>query len=265
MGVKKMENYLSGNTYHNTAIFYDYDNRNIVKDDLEFYVEYVNQTKGPILELASGTGRVSLYVAEKTKRMIECVDYSAEMLEIYARKLQTDYRHLQQFIRLHNGDMSNFDLGQTFELIIIPWRSLQFLPVREMAIACLKCVHKHLAENGIFIFAIFKPGTYDEEWMGRENISYDIIDGNRRIIRSTVNHYADTEKKYIQYKNKIKILEDGVETIKEDMHTAKYYEYDDISKILKELNFNIREVYGYYDKRNLNDGDEMIFVCTKNM
>jgi hypothetical protein len=55
-----MENYLSGNLYHNTAGFYDYDNRETIKDDLDFYVEYANQTKGPILELAAGTGRVSL-------------------------------------------------------------------------------------------------------------------------------------------------------------------------------------------------------------
>jgi hypothetical protein len=59
-----VENYLSGNLYSNTADFYDYDNRDIIKDDLEFYVEYANKTKGNILELASGTGRVSLYVVE---------------------------------------------------------------------------------------------------------------------------------------------------------------------------------------------------------
>ena len=68
-----MEHYLPGNLYRNTAGFYDYDNREIIKDDLDFYVEYANLTTGPILELASGTGRVSLYVAEKTERSLECV------------------------------------------------------------------------------------------------------------------------------------------------------------------------------------------------
>jgi len=68
-----MENYINGNLYHNTASYYDYDNREIIKDDLDFYVEYANKTKGKILELASGTGRVSLYLAEKTGRKLECV------------------------------------------------------------------------------------------------------------------------------------------------------------------------------------------------
>ena len=83
-----MENYLDGNLYHNTADFYDYDNREIIKDDLDFYIDYAKQTKGTILELASGTGRVSLYLSEKTGRSIECIELSEHMLKIFSEKLQ---------------------------------------------------------------------------------------------------------------------------------------------------------------------------------
>jgi hypothetical protein len=159
--------------------------------------------------------------------------------------------------------MSCFNLDKKFECIIIPWRALQWLAVEEKTISCLNCVKKHLSDNGIFVFDIFKPRTYDEKWLGKEDISYDITDGNRRIIRSTVNHYADMVKKYIQYKNKIKILENGNETVKEDLLTIKYYEYADITGILKSLGFNIVEEYGYYDKRAIKDGEEMIYVCKK--
>ncbi|GBU22265.1 methyltransferase [Fibrobacteres bacterium R8-0-B4] len=258
-----MENYLSGNLYDNTADFYDYDNREIIKDDLDFYVEYANRTKGPILELASGTGRVSLYVAEKTGRILECVELSERMLGRFSDKLKKSGKKLQENIHLHNGDMSNFNLGRKFEYIMIPWRSLQCLPVYEKTVDCLKCVYGHLTDNGIFVFEIFKPRIYDEKWLGKEDISYDIVDGNRRVIRSTINHYADTVKKYIQYKNKIRVLENGVESVKEDLLTLKYYEYNDIIDILKGLKFRIREEYGYYDKRSVKDGEEMIFVCTK--
>jgi SAM-dependent methyltransferase len=258
-----MENYLSGNLYRNTADFYDYDNREIIKDDLDFYVEYANKTKGPILELASGTGRVSFYVAEKTGRILECIELSEYMLERFKNKLGKSNKQLQENIHIRNGDMSNFNLDQKFEYIIIPWRALQWLPIKEKTIDCLNCVYKHLADNGIFIFDIFKPRTYDDKWLGKEDISYDIVDGDRRVIRSTINYHADTEKKYIQYKNKIRILENGIENVKEDLLTIKYYEYDDIVEILKGLNFKIKEEYGYYDKRAIKDGDEMIFVCTK--
>jgi len=143
-----MENYLSGNLYHNTANFYDYDNRDIIKDDLDFYVEYANQTKGPILELASGTGRVSFYIAEKTGRIIECIELSERMLEKFMEKIEKSKKQLKENVHIHNGDMSNFNLGQKFEYIIIPWRALQWLPVQEKTIDCLNCVYKHLNDGG---------------------------------------------------------------------------------------------------------------------
>jgi hypothetical protein len=59
------------------------------------------------------------------------------------------------------------------------------------------------------------------------------------------------------------VLENGKETVKEDMLTIKYYEYEDITGILKPLGLNIKEEYGYYDKRAIKDGEEMLFVCTK--
>jgi len=258
-----MSNLLSGNLYQNTAVYYDFDNRDIIKDDLDFYAQYAKLTKGPILELASGTGRVSLYLAEKTKRPIECIELSAEMLEIFNDKLNTTHVHLKNYINIHNIDMSGFNINNLFEFIIIPWRALQWLPVQEKTINCLKCVYNHLTNNGLFIFDIFKPRIYDENWIGKEDVSFDIINENYRIIRSTVNHFADTEKKYIQYNNKIRIIKDGAEKIKEDLLTIKYYEYNDITAMLNDLGFNIKEEYGYYDKRSINDGEEMIFICSK--
>jgi ubiquinone/menaquinone biosynthesis C-methylase UbiE len=99
-----MENYLNGNLYSNTADYYD--NRDIIKDDLDFYVGYVNQTKGPVLELASGTGRVSLYIAKKTGRQIHCIEYSQYMLERFQHKLQTTHLYLNEKMTIQNGDMS---------------------------------------------------------------------------------------------------------------------------------------------------------------
>ena len=259
-----MKDYLSGNLYSKTASYYDYDNREIIKDDLDFYVEYANLTNGSILELAAGTGRVSLYIAEKTGRDLECLELSEYMLEQFRDKLRGSYKNLQEKIHIHNGDMSNFNLNKMFEYIIIPWRALQWLPIQEKTVDCLNCVYHHLSDNGIFVFDIFKPRVYDENWLGREEISFEIINGNKHIIRSTINHKANTEEKYIQYKNKIKILENGKETETEDLLTIKYYEYSDITELLKKANFIINEEFGYYDKRSIDDGDEMIFVCSKN-
>ncbi|MDR1363511.1 MAG: class I SAM-dependent methyltransferase [Spirochaetaceae bacterium] len=258
-----MKNYLKGNLYSNTAGLYDYDNRNIIKDDLDFYVEYANKTNGEILELASGTGRVSLYVAEKTGRKLECIELSEKMVERFNHKLQTTHKYLQKNINIQTGDMADFKFDREFEYIIIPWRALQYLPETEQAIKCLSNVYNHLSDNGLFVFDIFKPRTYDDKWIGREDVSYDIMADGKRIIRSTVNYSADTINRNIQYKTKYRIIDDGKETVTEDLLTYKYYERDEIVDILKMTGLTVKEEYGYYDKRTIADGDEMIFICGK--
>jgi SAM-dependent methyltransferase len=253
-----MENYLEGNLYNNTADFYDYDNRNIIKDDLDFYVEYANKTNGTILELASGTGRVSLYIAERTGRQLECIELSERMVKRFKQKLQTTHKHLNKNINIHIGDMADFKFDRKFEYKMIPWRALQYLPETEQTIKCLSCVYKHLTDNGVFTFDIFKHRTYDDKWLGREDVSYEVMAEGKRIIRSTVNYSADTVKKNIQYKTKYRIIDDGKESITEDLLTYKYYSRDEIVGILRLVGFKVKEEYGYYDKVTIDEGDEMI-------
>jgi len=186
------------------------------------------------------------------------------MIWNFTQSMQIKQKHLKHYLNIIHGDMSNFKLNKEYDFIIIPWRALQWLPVQEKTIDCLRCIYNHLSDNGIFAFSIFKPGIYDEKWIGIESVSYNIIDGDKQITRSTINHFADTNLKFIQYLNKIKIINTNEEIVKEDMLTIKYYEHNDIVKILKEQNFKIIEEYGYYDKRSIIEGDEMIFVCSKN-
>lgn len=52
------------NLYQKTAFLYDFDNLEILKADLPFYLEFAAKYSGDILELACGTGRVSLVLAQ---------------------------------------------------------------------------------------------------------------------------------------------------------------------------------------------------------
>ena len=55
-----MGNNKKANLYRVTASLYDLDQRNITKDDISFYLEYASKLHGSILELACGTGRVTI-------------------------------------------------------------------------------------------------------------------------------------------------------------------------------------------------------------
>ncbi|MDR3059355.1 MAG: hypothetical protein LBU84_14610 [Prevotella sp.] len=105
---------------------------------------------------------------------------------------------------------------------------------------------------------------YDQNWLGKEAVTYSTTTDDGEIIRSVINYHVDTSKKYIQYISKYRIIKNGNEEVLKDLITVKYYEYNEIVEILKSLHFKIKEEYGYYDKSPIKLGEgEMIFVCTK--
>ena len=81
--------------------------------DLPFYLELAEQTPGPILEVACGTGRVLLPIARKGIE-IHGVDNSRPMLKILENSLAREPQEVRQRVTLHEGDMRDFRLGARF-------------------------------------------------------------------------------------------------------------------------------------------------------
>lgn len=173
------------NLYLKSAYLYDFDNRDIVKSDIPFYLEYAAKYPGVILELACGTGRVSLVMAQNGYQ-IQGIDLSERMLEQFELKLKEQPKWVQENIRLDKCDMSNFHLNQDYSLIIAPYRAFQTLITEESQRNCLKCVYQHLANQGILIINVFRPFTImDESWVYPEMIQWEAIDEKtgKKIIR----------------------------------------------------------------------------------
>lgn len=256
---------LDGNLYKQTAMVYDFDNRDIVKDDIPFYQQYVENAEGDILELACGTGRITLPLAENTQKNIVALDLSQQMLSCFQDKLEREYAHLDGRITLIEGDISNFQLGKKFNTVLLPWRAFQYLTTPEQASDCLNCIVNHMTDNAIFIFDIFHPlSSYGSDWLGQEFTTYDVIDpktGNR-IIRSTKNEFSDLENQIIKYSSNYKITDkQGNISNLQDTLTYKYYSYQQITALLAQHGLAILEQYGYYDKSPIETGKEFIFVC----
>ena len=89
--------------------------------DLDFYLGLAQDAEPPVLELATGTGRVSLRIA-RTGVPIVGVDSSVEMMAVAHEKLE---KEPDLPLRLVEADMRDFDLPDTrgtFGLAIIPFR-----------------------------------------------------------------------------------------------------------------------------------------------
>ena len=109
-------------SYHVTAKYYDgaYSAKQDLVD-LPFYLDLAEQSRGPILEIACGTGRVLLPIARKGIE-IHGVDNSLPMLEILRHSLSGEPDSVRRRVVLHEADMRNFHLGVQYPLVIIPFR-----------------------------------------------------------------------------------------------------------------------------------------------
>lgn len=135
------------------ADYYDLTQRGLA-GDVDFYVDLARQAGGKVLDLACGTGRISMPMAQAGLD-VTGLDLSLDMLE--KAKKKAEEQGIGDGLQLLQGDMRNFDLGQTFSLIMIPFRSfLHLLHIHEQMKA-LTCIRKHLAPGGKFVMNVFVP------------------------------------------------------------------------------------------------------------
>lgn len=136
--------------YRDTARYYDpFADR----PDEILYLEFAKRFGSPILELACGTGRITLLLAEAGYD-ITGIEITHEMLEVAREKLKQLPQDVQTRVSFNQGDMTNFQLDKKFPMIIIPW-AFKYLLTTEDQLACLRQVREHLTDDGVFILDLY--------------------------------------------------------------------------------------------------------------
>jgi SAM-dependent methyltransferase len=122
------------------------------QDDLKFYLAEARKARGPVLELACGTGRLTVPLRKKGLE-ITGLDLAVPMLEIARAKADAAGAKVN-FLR---ADARKFRLGKKFKLIFMAFNSMQHLGGAEDLKGLFSCVAAHLAPGGRFIFDVFNP------------------------------------------------------------------------------------------------------------
>ncbi len=120
--------------------------------DLDFYLEIAQLYGGEILELGSGTGRLTIPIAR--------AGFSISGLELEVRLIeQAENKANNESLQISwiEGDMANFKLDKTYDLIFIAFNTFSHLLTRIEIENCFKSVKKHLSVDGIFIIDTFNP------------------------------------------------------------------------------------------------------------
>ena len=121
-----------------------------IAGDVAFYQRLAQQTGGPVLELACGTGRIALPLAESGLD-VTGVDVSDGMLAIIRQKAQA---HPPTLLA---QDMSALNLDRRFGCIIIAFRSFQHLLTIELQRQTLSAINRHLTPGGRLALHLFDP------------------------------------------------------------------------------------------------------------
>lgn len=125
--------------------------RQRVLESERFYLEEAKKSGGRVLELACGSGRLTIPIAQSGIEIIGA-DLSKSMLETARAKA----RRAGVTVEFHETDMRSFDLPGKFGAILIPGNSLLHLFAAEELRQCFRNVRRHLSPNGRLIFDISK-------------------------------------------------------------------------------------------------------------
>ena len=124
--------------------------------DVEFYADLGRQVGGAVLELACGTGRVTLSLAEAGLE-VTGLDSSEGMLSMARRKASSLPEAARQRLTLVQQDMTRLDLDRQFGLVFIPFRSFQHILTIDLQKQVLGALRRHLAPGGRVALHLFDP------------------------------------------------------------------------------------------------------------
>jgi len=247
------------------ADYYDYLPQVEGRADAEFFVSLARQAEGPVLELGCGTGRVLAPIAAAGCR-ITGLDLSDYMLERCRQKLAAQPAEVRERVRLVRGNMIEFDLRETFKLVLLPFRPFQHLLSVEEQLACLHAAHRHLARQGKIVLDLFHTDprrTFDPAFLEeRQNFpEVPLPDGRRLRVTERIAAFHRA-----QQQNDVELIyyvthPDGRSQRLVNAFTIRYFFRYEVEHLLARSGFRVLELFGNYDRSPLSDDSpEMIVV-----
>ncbi len=208
-------------------------------EDVDFYVELARDADGPVVELAAGTGRISIPIVQRAGKQVIGIDLSPSMLALareHAREAGVE-------IDLREGDMRDLDLEAASDLVICPYRALLHLPTWSDRRRVFERVARALRPGGRFAWNAF---VFDHRYAAEHDGAWQ-DDPSRHFTA-----YAPGD-------NRVDItLEDGP-TLSLWWVTRSEWE-----GLIDVAGLEVEALYGWFDRRPFDDSSrEFVWVARK--
>lgn len=225
-----------------------------INSDKELIQHYARKTKGSVLELAAGTGRLTEYI----------LDLNLEYTGIDNSKvfIETAKKRFNGTAKFFVKDMRDFNFKKRFNFIFIGFNSFLHNLQNKDASSCLKSVHNHLSNNGLFFISLFVPnpdflyqgsaGRPATDYFVYKNKKCRIIEKNKFNEDSQINSL----KWYLE--------EDGIINSPGYAFYQKMYYPHMMDILLDESGFTIERKIGDWDNSVMHEDSVMqIYICKK--
>ena len=234
---------MSRSDYDPIAGIYDPWSRSVT-EDVEFYVEEAIASGGPVVELAVGTGRIAVPVAEAGIDVIG-VDRSEGMLAV-ARDFARE-RGVTERLDLRHGDLRRPPVDERVPLVLIPFRSLLHMQDEGDRLTALAAVYELLEPGGRLVFDDFAPASDDIEathgrWIEREPGIFEraVWDEDARTLTLSVR---------------------GGESA--STMSLSWLSPPEWRELLERSGFELEALYGWFDRRPYEGGEDTVWVARR--
>ncbi|MBS4172841.1 class I SAM-dependent methyltransferase [Bacillus sp. FJAT-49736] len=246
---------------YDDPILYDKEN-DVYIEDIPFLLKWASKSCGNIIDIACGTGRATIPLAQKGFKVIG-VDVHKGMLSAAKRKAEAQAIQIEWV----EQDCTKLSLKEKAGLIYSVGNSFQHFLTNESQDQLLESVSRNLEMGGTFIFGTRFPSTEELLQPSKEEFwkTYFEEETGIRVDVYTTSFYDSLTQ--IQHYITIRKWLDESGNILDEKRTnirLRYVFPKEMERLLGSRGFKIQHVYRNWKEEPLtNDSDQMVYVCRK--
>jgi len=227
--------------------------------DVDFFINETRKIEGEVLELMSGTGRVSVPLLQAGVRLT-CVDNSAKSNAIFQHKLE----QLGLKADVVTMDVCELDLHKQFSMVIIPFHSFAHILSPTDERKAINRIYQHLQPTGTFICTLRNPTVRRSDIDGQLKLAgvYPLAEVHGKLVWWMLEEFDPDDNNVV---NALEIYEEfnpqGLLTSKRLMELHfRLTPKDEFEQLIKEAGFSIQALYGDYDYHQFDERSSPFLV-----
>ncbi|GIV05004.1 MAG: methyltransferase [Fimbriimonadales bacterium] len=193
---------------------------------VETLLDYFERPAQKVLDLCCGTGNLSELMAMSGYEVVG-VDQSAAMIEQARRKA----RENRSSVRYYVQDASELELGETFDLIVSLFDSLNNITEPARFAEAMRRAYQHLNPEGTFIFDLNTEYAFVRKFFDQTQ-----LDANAPIRYRWRSHY-DKQTRICTVNMEFWVREGDTERYFTEVHTQRAYTDQEVRQMLYAAGF----------------------------